>query len=126
MRPFCNVKTPFHDCLHAGRCACAASRSAVKAAHTTHGGAIRWKKFTNPPGRGDIFREKRGRRYKQLRRKAGSPPQQAPICAYLRLSGVNGEDYINEGTRLSSPEGLAPRITKNAAHGLRGIFVNSL
>ena len=29
--------------------------------------------------------------------KAGFPPPQATICAYLRLSRVNGDDYKNEG-----------------------------
>ena len=48
-----------------------------------------------------------------------APPQQAPICAYLRLSRVNLRNYIIEGTEKLRKEGRRPSNSRNFSGAAR-------
>ena len=61
-----------------------------------------------------------------MRRKAGFPPQQAPICAYLRLSRVNLRNYKNVGAEDCAKRGWPLKLTEFFVHGLHENFVNPI
>ena len=55
-----------------------------------------------------------------------APPQQAPICAYLRLSRVNLRNYIIEGTQNCAKRGWSLKVTKFFVFGQNEKFVSYL